>query len=343
MEKLPNGLARRWSLTLQVSSVIEEPGHESILHRLWYQYTQCTQIRTKSLTFLQGQVERASTGQLHVQAAAAFSSPTRMTTLKKWIPGAHWEPAREWNSLLKYVTKEDTRVAGPWTIGEAQSQGQRSDLSTAAELILSGSTMTTIATTMPETTVRYYKGLLYLKSLTRQERYQPKKVGLFWGSTGTGKTFTAFEELEDIYTVFDTKTPWFDGYSGQDNVLLDECGLGMMNYNYLKRLLDGYRMDVPIKGGSVQWTPKTVILTSNIPLEDWYPQIPKEDLEALQRRIRAFKFPEEKQLATAWIRGALIEPPAAKRVQEPAPTQTPENSMDWLQKQNMDTYDLFGY
>lgn len=194
--------------------------------------------------------------------------------------------------------------------------------------------------------MRYLKRLSgTLKVYFTSNRYKNNrnsnlKVGLFWGTTGTGKTYTAMDILDNPYTVFDIKTPWFDGYAGQENVIMDECGLGMMNYNYLKRLLDGYRMDVPIKGGSVQWTPTTIVLTSNIPLEDWYINIPKEDLWALERRIRKFQFPQDKELATAWLKGTLIEP--AKRAREVDEAEEVVASIDpWIHPMTQDEFALF--
>jgi len=203
--------------------------------------------------------------------------------------------------------------------------------------------MTEVARQHPLVVVKYFKGLLYLKSLQEQEKYQPKKVGLFWGLTGTGKTLTAHQELDDLYTVVDIKTPWFDGYFGQENVLMDECGNGMMHYNRLKQILDGYRLDVPVKGGMVPWVPKTIILTSNCPLEDWFPQLPREDLWALQRRIRIFRFPEEKQLATAWLRGSLIESESVK-LAPPHPSElTQQDTLQDLIRQPVDLYDLVNF
>lgn len=175
--------------------------------------------------------------------------------------------------------------------------------------------MTDLARDIPNTVVKYYKGLIYLKSLQTQEKFQPKKVGVFWGTTGTGKTYTVFDEKEDVYRVADIKTPWFDGYAGHETALFDECGIGMMNYNKLKEVLDQYKMDVPVKGAMVAWQPKTIILTSNTPMEEWwYPPPPKADMDALKRRVRVFQFPDDKRLAIAWLRGALIEPPPAKRL-----------------------------
>lgn len=338
-------MARRWAFTLQLQNV-QDPAteYQAMLQDLLDAFSTTISTPKRSLTYIVIQIEMAPTsGQLHVQGAISLSQPTRLMMMKKFLPTAHWEQARDWNRLVAYCKKEESRVAGPWEWGSPPSgQGSRTDLKLASAMIQSGSTMKTIAQQMPEVIVKYHKGLLYLKSLQEQSKYKPKKVGLFYGMTGSGKTLTAHEELDDLYTVFDIKTPWFDGYQGESSVLMDECGIGMMNYNYLKRILDGYRMDVPIKGGSVAWTPDTIILTSNIPLEEWYPFIPKEDLWALERRIRKFEFPKDKQLAVAWLRGTLIQEPPAKRdttyyVEEQLPP-LPDTT-DWLQEQQDD---LFG-
>lgn len=121
----------------------------------------------------------------------------------------------------------------------------------------------------------------------------------------------AHELFANLYTVFDIKTPWFDGYDNEDVALFDECGKGMMNINYLKRLLDIYPMSVPVKGGSVAWNPTTIILTSNIPLHLWYDNYNHEDFEALTRRIKIFKFPDEMAEARAYLQPPPIAPSVA--------------------------------
>ena len=166
--------------------------------------------------------------------------------------------------------------------------------------------MRQVAETHPNEIVKFHKGLLYLQQLLNGQGDGEKKVALFWGTTGTGKTRMAFDHLDDLYTVFCTKTPWFDGYNNHKNVLLDECGPGMMNHNFLKRILDRYPMQVPIKGGSVWWKPRTIVLTSNCPLRNWYPGIEEQDYKALERRIRIFEFPREERLARAWITNGLV-------------------------------------
>lgn len=133
-----------------------------------------------------------------------------------------------------------------------------------------------------------------------------RKVCLLYGETGTGKTRLAHDLYgKKLYTVFDIKTPWFDGYDGHEAVLLDECGPGMMHWNMLKRITDRYAMPVPVKGGSVLWNPDVIILTSNCPLELWYAEVKgmnPMDYRAIARRIRMFKFPEERLRAEWYLR-----------------------------------------
>lgn len=51
-----------------------------------------------------------SSGKLHFQGAVVLHSQQRLSALKKWLPTAHWEPARSRDALKKYAMKEDTAV-----------------------------------------------------------------------------------------------------------------------------------------------------------------------------------------------------------------------------------------
>ena len=246
-----------------------------------------------------------STGGLHVQGAIAFTEPTRMAPIQNLMPGVHLNPARDWTKLKEYCQKTETRVEGsvPFIHGEDTGQGHRSDLHEAVEAIKSGKRMRDIATEHSTTFVRAYKGLSVLQATLFPADHMERRCALFWGPTETGKTRMVFDNLPDVYTVFDIKHPWFEGYSGEENVLLDECGKDMMSVDFLKRLLDRYPMIVPIKGMSQIWRAKTIVMTSNTPLDRWYPGIDRLDFDALKRRMIVFKFPEEKWLAECWIKG----------------------------------------
>lgn len=85
---------------------------------------------------------------------------------------------------------------------------------------------------------------------------------------------------------------WWDGYSGQTVVVIDEF-YGWLGYDFLLRLLDRYSFAVETKGGSVSFTSKLVIFTSNKPPSEWYRNV--QDLSPLLRRLggRVFQFPDQ--------------------------------------------------
>ena len=63
---------------------------------------------------------------------------------------------------------------------------------------------------------------------------------------------------------------WWDGYSGQETVVLDDFKDYAMPLVELQRLLDWYPLWVEVKGGSVPMLAKRYVLTANTSPEDWY-------------------------------------------------------------------------
>lgn len=293
--------SRRWVFTIQLEDMPETA--ETVM----------SEWDTTKMNYVLYQIERApTTGQLHAQGVVALSTSSRMPAVKKMMKNnkVHLEVTRNWEKAKEYCRKQETKVQELETVewGEDKTQGQRSDLDTVAKLVIEGKQLKEIAAAFPSTFIRTHKGLGALHQVLHKPQHILRKVGLFYGATETGKTRTVFECLDNVYTVFDLKNPWFDGYQGEANVLMDECGPGMMNHNFLKRLLDRYPMVVPIKGGSTNWNASTIVMTSNVEIDEWYRDLTVSDLNALKRRVRLFEFPRDKELATAWLKRALVEP-----------------------------------
>lgn len=57
-----------------------------------------------------GREECPKTKTVHFQGAVQCRLQQRMSALKKWLPTAHLEPARDKEALAKYAMKEDTAV-----------------------------------------------------------------------------------------------------------------------------------------------------------------------------------------------------------------------------------------
>lgn len=77
---------------------------------------------------------------------------------------------------------------------------------------------------------------------------------------------------------------WWDGYDGQETVLLDDY-TGWLPMAVLLRLLDRYPMTGQVKGGQTWLRMKTIIITSNFGYQEWYKDPTTRFLDALQRRI----------------------------------------------------------
>lgn len=288
--------SRSWIFTLHLEGdVIPSIWNPDVLSYLLYQKERCP-----------------TTGRLHLQGCLRTPKAIRMAALKAALKldTIHLEPAKDWPKVKNYSKKTESRVEGPWEHG-SDTQGRRSDLASPCQAILAGKREREIALEYPETYVKYFRGFQQLHRITKLAQPREKRVALFWGTTGSGKTRMVHDHCEpdELYNTFCIKTPWFDGYNGQRVALLDECGAGMMNVNMLKRILDRYPMDVAVKGGHVRWNPETVVLTSNDPLEEWYPGLSRENLLALKRRMTIFEFPKEKWLAECWMKGS--NPPQA--------------------------------
>lgn len=124
------------------------------------------------------------------------------------------------------------------------------------------------------------------------------EVQVFYGGTGTGKTKKAYEELGmDPHQTW-TWSPgagsvFFDGYTGQDHVIFDEFR-GQIPLGQMLRLLDIYPVLVQVKGSTVPWSPKKIIITPPVAPEEWY-NTEGKDYAAAQIRRRLSKVVEFKK------------------------------------------------
>lgn len=122
--------------------------------------------------------------------------------------------------------------------------------------------------------------------LTNVQRKDKPIVLWFYGATGTGKTKTAIEIADESNNTYwlshSEKLQWFDGYNGQTYAIIDDFRRNMCSYNYFLRLLDRYSMQVPVKGGFVNWIPKVIIITSPVDVETAYTYF---DMKANEERV----------------------------------------------------------
>lgn len=251
-------------------------------------------INDPQFRFITGQLEIApTTGQQHYQMFIQVKTPQRMPAIKRILDcnWAHLEAARGTaQQCIDYCTKEETRAPGAerFTRGEcAISQGIRTDINAAVAAIKRGATEAELIDEHAETFVKYSRGLTTVMQTVSRARSMVIRADLsvhvLWGAPGTGKTRAVYDQhgLENVFTLHQMPTLWFDGYTGQKILLLDDF-YGWIQWGTLLKMLDIYPFQGPVKGGftQAQWT--HVYITSNRPWYSWYK---RADQGALQRRI----------------------------------------------------------
>jgi len=236
-----------------------------------------------------------TTGTPHLQGYMEFKSSKKKAVLIQQCPGIHWgdkdglPPKGSAKDNYIYATKDGDFLEE----GEMTEQGKRMDLEQAMEAIKLGESELDLFENHTSVAFRYPSALQRYRLLVdkkKSEGYNKKEIRVYWGDTGTGKTRSAVEEFPSAFIVSEGVSGfWWDGYDGEETVIMDEFR-GNIPLSHLLRILDGYSCQVSIKGGSRLLTAKTIIITSNTSPYEWYGNADERSKEALVRRLDIIKF-----------------------------------------------------
>lgn len=232
--------------------------------------------------------EIGENGTPHLQGYIEFDDKMTIVGIKKHlgIDRIHLESRRGTQEEAINYCKKDNDF---YEHGTLKCQGKRTDLENIYEDINSGKTVFDIATNYPSQYIRYSKGIEKLKNVIEQKRMTSIRninVTVIVGTPGAGKTRHVYDShgFENVYKLdAHDKNLWFDGYDGQDVLLIDDF-YGGIKFGFLLNLLDIYPIRLPIKGGFTwaNWT--KIYITSNSDVKSWY-SVP--NMDALTRRIHS--------------------------------------------------------
>ena len=253
-------------------------------------------IHSRSVRYFIFQLEAApDTGRLHLQGYLQLTSQATITGLKKImkVSGFHFEKAHGTAQENKdYCSKEESRVEGPWEWGNCKMEKTKKETLQTIDLVrdlVSGKSTVHLAMTYPEKWLRYNKALGVLRDeFLAVPRNWMTKVFWYWGKTGTGKSRMAHLLTKGkAFVAPDNSGKWFDGYSGQKDVIFDDFSPDdCLSRGLFLRLFDRYPMRVPVKGGFVNWAPKRVFITSNCEPSTLY----ANDAAVYRRITEQFRF-----------------------------------------------------
>ena len=175
-------------------------------------------------------------------------------------------------------------------------QGHRSDLSAVVDSIKSGASLSSIIDEHGESFIKYGRGISDMFYLYQNPRNFMTIGYWLYGTTGTGKSRWAHEKFPGAYWK-DADTKWFDGYKGEETVILDDFRpTKELTFQMILRLVDRYPMKVQVKGGYVNFAPKRIIVTTPKCIQQTFTHlewIGDESLEQLHRR-----FPHQMEFRT---------------------------------------------
>ena len=183
--------------------------------------------------------------------------------------------------------------------GELPVCGKRTDLIELKEKIINNEcSVDDICIENPEAIHQYGRTLDRLEDIALRQRYRKTMTKGIWyyGKTGVGKSKKAYEEynIEDSYN-YPNDNGWWDGYKGQETVIINEFR-GNIPFRELLELLDWTPKTVRRRGREpVPFLAKKVIFTSCKRPEDIYKSVCDDDdnIEQLLRRLEIIEITEK--------------------------------------------------
>ena len=257
------------------------------------------------------QEEGGHTGYRHYQLFMQATSRIRLSTVRARLEKKHGihvnyiEPRRySVASCVAYVSKKQTRQAGPFIHGDFDAhdqQGKRNDLEELREAVTKGASVNDVLLD-PELSGKAARVMPWLEKMVGAQqaaRFSQEDrevtVHYLWGKPGLGKTKSVMDgDRSEIFRVTNYQHP-FDDYEGQATLVLDEFA-SQLPFQLLLNVLDRYPCKLPCRfhDAWAGWT--TVWIISNKPLERQYQEVEPEVRAALDRRITTneeFKSDEE--------------------------------------------------
>lgn len=241
----------------------------------------------ESVGYIKGQLEKgAEDGYLHWQVLCCLLKKGRLRTVKGIFgSGIHAELSRS-EAATEYVWKEDTRVLNTqFELGKTPfKRNDKKDWNRIRDQAMGGQ-LAQILAEEAEVAVRHYAALQRIQKDFAPAKHRGQQiVNVYWGVSNSGKSHKAFEAAGENFYVKSPLTKWWDGYSGQENIILDEFR-GVVDITHILKWLDKYPCYVETKGGQVPLHSKRWWITSNLSPLDWYPNLDEDTKDALKRRL----------------------------------------------------------
>lgn len=241
-------------------------------------------VKHKPLYVIIGAEICPKTGADHWQGHVYFETKRSWKKFRKIVEPRHWETCIA-SSMAneKYCGKDGTLVMN---YGIRPAQGTRTDLDAIKDRIIEGERVSELAMENPSLFHQYGRTLNYIEDLQMRKKKRTSCTLGLWihGEAGSKKSELAFILAgPDVY-VWTEK--WWDGYTGQKVVVIDDIRRSKISMVELLRLIDRFPHSVPRRNREpMPFTSELVIMTNINRPEIEYPSQGEDDNSQLLRRL----------------------------------------------------------
>jgi len=236
--------------------------------------------------------EEGEGGTYHWQGYAQFTKQLSLSAVKKILPRAHIETVRGTQKQAIDYCKKDGLFD---EYGNLKTHGGQKKNKSSKKYAAIKERILTNNDSLQKVVLEDCDTPSHVHYAQFMEKYAPlgkviRNVSVYWyyGPTGCSKSYDALKAVkEDNYWSSSVDLKWFDGYFGQEDVIIDDFRSSHSTFSWLLRLLDKYPLKVPVKGGFVRWCPLRIYITSPYHPKECYSNI--EDKTQLLRRIKEIK------------------------------------------------------
>lgn len=224
---------------------------------------------------------QSSSGYLHWQLIIHCKKKTRLRGIRDIFGPWHAEPTRS-DAAAEYVWKDETAVPGTrFELGKLPfKRGESKDWDSIKSDAIAGN----LDNIPADVFIRCYGSLKRIAADHATAESMERRIRVYWGNTGTGKSRRAWEEAGiDAYPK-DPMSKFWEGYRNHEKVVIDEFR-GGINISHILRWFDRYPVIIDVKFGSAVLKAKEIWITSNLHPMEWYPDMDLETKRALCRRL----------------------------------------------------------
>lgn len=232
------------------------------------------------IKYLICQYEAGESGTPHVQGFVWFTRVKRFSAVRKFFnTHAHWAPARgSAESNMRYCSKEEGRIAGPWSIGDLPHDNGHSssnDYKPLQKDLDEGMTLTEVSTQHFELYLKHRQSIQQYRLQQMAPRDFKTEVTFLFGPPNAGKTYYVSQKDPDYWRK--PLSHWFDRYDGQATVLYDDflsTAYGSITGHLAA--FDKGKYEPKVHFGFCQWRPRHVYITCNMTPEELFPKLQLE-------------------------------------------------------------------